>query len=391
MTDTFLPTHNEHDTHVDGPGYQPRQLVLLGAGFAHLQMLAKLAQSPLIGVRIILVAPHPRQIHASMVPGFVAGHFDLDECAVAMEPLVRLGGVRWLQRSVKALNAETQFVQLDDGSRVHYDWLSVNTGAIQNRDLIDSSLPGARAHGLFIRPLEAFSALWPRISDKGNSQALRIAVIGGGASGVEMAMAVRHRLKNAAVTLVSGSTPPGANYSPSVQKRLLQALKKRRITVLQDTATRIHSDAVHLGCGARLACDVPLIALGVQAPVWLTGSGLDLDSQGFIAVDKYQRSTSHASIFAAGDVCTRTDRAWERNGVYAMRAGKTLVRNLAAVTSGARLHAHSALPHSLNLLSCGGRYAIASWGSLSAQGHWVWWLKAWIDRRFIARFSRAPA
>lgn len=390
MTATTAHTHHEHDSHVEGPGYQPRQLVLLGAGFAHLQMLAQLAKVPLIGVRIILVAPHPRQINASMVPGFVAGHFALDECGVAMEPLVRLGGVRWLQRSVKGLNTLTQIVQLDDGSTVHYDWLSVNTGAIQNRDLIETTLPGARAHGLFVRPLEAFSALWPRVSEKGSNTPLRIAVIGGGATGVEMAMAVRHRLGNAAVTLVCGAHAPGANYAPGVQKRLLAVLKKRRITVLQDTALKIEADTVHLGCGARLACDVPLIALGVQAPVWLTDSGLALDTQGFIEVDKYQRSASHDTVFAAGDVCTRNDRTWERNGVYAMRTGKALVRNLGAVTSGAGLHAQGPMPTSLNLLSCGGRYAIASWGNFSAQGHWVWWLKAWIDRRFISRFSRAP-
>ena len=181
MTTRNAFANSELDRH-EGPGYQPRQLVLLGAGLAHLHVLAHLADHPLIGVRIILVAPHARQILPAMVPGLVAGHYTLDDCAVPLEPLVRRSGVHWLQRNVKALNAQDQTVLLDDGSALHYDCLSVNTDAIQNREQIDRSVPGARTHGLFVRPLEAFTALWPRVRDMADARALRIAVIGGGAA-----------------------------------------------------------------------------------------------------------------------------------------------------------------------------------------------------------------
>jgi pyridine nucleotide-disulfide oxidoreductase family protein len=380
--------HTEPDRHEEGPGYQPHQLVLLGAGQAHVHVLSQLAAHPMIGVRIVLVAPHPRQMYAGMVPGFVAGHYGLDDCAIPMEPLVRRSGVRWLQRSVKALNATKQTIQLDDGSTLHYDWLSVNTGAIQNREQLEISMPGARTHGLFVRPIEAFGALWPRVTEMGTARALRIAVIGGGAVGIEIAFAVRHRLPNAAVTLVAGPELPGTNYPPAVQARVLALLKQRGITVLQDTAIGITAEEVRLACGAGLVCDVPLIATGSQAPVWLAKSGLALDKEGFLAVEANQRSTSHAQVFAAGDVSTRTDSIFARSGVYAVRAGPALAYNLAAATSGRTLKAHSPPVATLNLLSCGERYAIASWGNFSAQGSWLWWLKNWIDRRFVAQYKR---
>jgi NADH dehydrogenase FAD-containing subunit len=322
-----------------------------------------------------------------MVPGFMAGHYTLEDCVIPLEPLVRRAGVRWLHRSVKALDADSATVLLDDGNTLNYDWLSVNTGPVQNRALMERDLPGAREHGLFVRPIETLGALWPQVVELGQQKALRIAVIGGGATGVELAMAVRHRLPNAAVTLLAGTAPVGSAYSAPAQQRLLAALKARQITVLQDVALSLNGKSVRLGCGADLACDVPLIATGAQPAPWLAGSGLAVDAQGFIAVDACQRSTSHNHVFAVGDISTRTDRPLARSGVYAVRAGPALAHNLAAAVAGTPPAPHQPPKNTLNLLSCGERYAIASWGKWSAQGRWLWWLKERIDRKFIARFT----
>jgi len=371
----------------ESPGYLPRQLVLLGAGHAHLHVLAQLATQPLVGARITLVAPHPRQMYAAMVPGYLAGHYSAEECTVALEPLVRRGGIRWLTRSVRALDAVAQTVQFDDGSAMHYDWLSVNTGPVINRNTMEKALPGARAHGLFVRPIDSFAALWLKVAQMGSQTGLRIAVIGAGATGLELAMAVRHRLPNAALTLLCGPALPGSGYSPAVQARLVAALKARRITIIRDTAVGLNGSAVLLESGATLACDVPLIATGAQAPPWLKPSGLALDAQGFVAVDAFQRSTSHANVFAAGDVSTRQDRELARSGVYAMRAGPAIAHNLRAVVAGQQPKQHQPPKNSLSLISCGDRYAIGSWGSLSFEGRWVWQLKNRIDRKFVASYA----
>ena len=133
---------------------------------------------------------------------------------------------------------------------------------------------------------------------------------------------------------------------------------------------------------------MPLIAIGAQAPAWLQPSGLALDAQGFVAVDACQRSTSHPQVFAAGDVSSRMDRSLARSGVYAVRAGPALAMNLAAAVAGLPLTEHQPPENTLNLISCGDRSAIASWGRHGAQGRWVWWLKDWIDRRFLRRYRQ---
>lgn len=369
-----------------------RQLVLLGAGHAHLHVLQTLAAHPLPGVQVTLVAPHSVQIYSGMVPGLVAGHYALEDCLIALEPLLHRSGIHWLRHVVRALNADAQTLELDDGSSLHFDWLSVNTGGVQDRAQLEHTLPGARTFGLFVRPLDAFAALWPRVVALGQTQSLRVVVIGAGAAGIELALAVRQRLPNAAITLLCGTAPPGANYPRRVQEHLQSILKSRHITVLHDTAVSLHTDAVRLGSGATLACNVPLIATGVQAPAWLRTSGMARDGAGFIAVDACQRSTSHPLVFAAGDVSTRVDRPVQqpiaRSGVYAVRAGPALAHNLGAAATGKPLRTHQPPAHCLNLLSCGDRYAIASWGRFSTQGRWVWWLKSWIDQRFVRQYEK---
>jgi NADH dehydrogenase FAD-containing subunit len=199
-------------------------------------------------------------------------------------------------------------------------------------------------------------------------------------------MAVRRRLPQSAVTLLAGDTAPGTGYAEGVQARIKAALSQRKITLLQDNAAGVRPGEVVLASGATLACDVPLLATGAQAPAWLLASGLVLDLQGFVAVDACQRSTSHPQVFAAGDVSTRTDRTLARSGVYAVRAGPALSMNLAAALAGQPLTEHQPPDKTLNIISCGDRYAIASWGKYSAEGRWVWWLKDWIDRRFLRRY-----
>ncbi|WP_296509488.1 FAD-dependent oxidoreductase [Rhodoferax sp.] len=367
LQDSVDSTHG-----TDARGYQPRQLVLLGAGMANLNVLSALAAKPLAEMRVTLVAPFPRTIYPGMLPGLVAGRYSLEECAIPLEPLVRRAGIRWLQRHVKALDATQQTLQLDDGSSQHYDWLSVNTGPVQNREQLERDIPGAREFGLFAHPLETFAQLWPRVCELAHSKSLRITVIGDHTAALELALAVRQRLAHSAVTLVIQPGEGGVQLDHPVNARLVAAMKAQRITVLQDVAVAIRADAVHLGCGAQLACDVPLIALQSQSPVWLENSGLALDAHGRIATDAYQRSTNHPQVFAVAD------------------GNPMLARNLPAAAAGDSLHAAPAGGQALHLLYSG-QQAVAGWGSYCATGRPWRWLKDWSDRRHIARYTQHNA
>ena len=360
-----------------------KQLVLLGAGHAHVQVLHELAREPLPAARVTLVSPFAQLVYSGMVPGVVAGHYAAAEASIDIAPLAARAGAVFVQQAAVQLDAAARSMTLADGSVHGFDALSIDIGAAMDRD----SIPGAREHALFVRPIEHFMQLLQPLLDLAARRTLSLVVVGGGAGGVELALALQHRLgERARLSLVTGGTPPLPGYPASVQAHALRALKRLGVTVFEDSCAAIEAGHVLLGGGARLACDAPVLATGASAPKWLAGSGLSLDEQGFINTGTTLQSASHPQVFAAGDVASRSDAPRPRSGVYAVRAGPPLALNLRRFMAGGELAPHLPQRRALNLLSCGERRAIASWGSWSAEGRWVWWWKDRIDRGFVARF-----
>jgi pyridine nucleotide-disulfide oxidoreductase family protein len=378
-----------------------KKLLLLGAGHAHLQVLASLAQRRPADLDVTLLTPYPHQTYSGMTPGFVAGHYTEDDCRIAVEPLVHAAGARWVRGRCSGIDAAVHAVQVSPApgaqgvpATLHYDLLSIDTGAVFDRARLEADMPGAATHALSIRPIEAFTALWPQVMALAQRQAVSLAVVGAGAGGVELVFAAEqalrlHGMPGARFTLVTGGPEVVASHSAGVQRRVLRQLRRRGITVLREACTGIREGEVLLGNGARLACDVPLLAIGTHAPAWLQGSGLALTDEGHVLVNAYQQSTSHANVFAAGDVASRSDLPHAKSGVYAVRAGPPLAHNLLAAHGGLPMQPHHPPRYTLNLLSCGTGHAIASYGPLHAEGGWAWWWKNRIDRGFVTRYRRA--
>ena len=370
-----------------------KHLVLLGAGHAHVHVLQGLAQNRPANLRITVIAPYPRQLYSGMVPGFVAGHYALDQCVIPLAGLLARCGARYIEDSAVAIDANAKTVTLASGDVVAWDWLSLNSGPVMDREKINARMPGAREHALFVRPIEAFGQLWPQVAALGRSRPIHLAVVGAGAAGLELAMAAAYLLHGnvyppgSRVSLVTGGPSPANNYPDGVQRRVVDALRRLKITVLPDACVGMAPGEILLAGGARLACDAPLLAVGAQAPGWLAGSGLALDDAGFVSVNSFQQSVSHRQVFAVGDVASRLDAPHPRSGVYAVRAGPPLLANLRAALQGLPMQPYQPPVRTLNLISCGDRYAIAAWGPLHVEGRWVWNLKDSIDRGFVARYA----
>ena len=348
-----------------------------------MHVLKALAQEPLPGAQVTLVSPFSRQIYSGMVPGLVAGHYTPDDCAISLTALAARAKVRFIQSAACAMDARTRTVRLQNDQVLHYDALSVDTGPVMDRKVI----PGAEVHALFVRPIEDFIVMWDELFALTQRQILSVVVVGGGAAGVELALSLQYRLgERARVSLVTGGPPPLPSHPPRVQARAQRALKRCGVTVLEDACTAIADNHVQLGRGMRLECDAAVLAVGASAPVWLQGSGLALDPLGFIAIGKTLQSTSHPEVFAAGDVASNATRPTPKSGVHAVRAGPPLALNLRRFMAAGPLEPHRPQRLSLNLLACGERYAIASWGPWSAEGRWVWWWKNRIDLGFVAAY-----
>ena len=377
-----------------------KRVLLLGGGHAHLLVLAELARQRLARAEVMLLTPQAELVYSGMVPGLVAGHYTAEQCRIALAPMAAAAGVTLVAGTAVGLDTASRSLRLADGRTAEYDLLSIDTGSEQRRDRV----AGAGEHALFVRPIEAFVQGQQRLVDAAALSVLDVVVLGGGAAGFELALAVQHRLsgdvrrgsaERARVALVTGGPEPLAGYPAAVMRDGARVLAARRITVFREPAVAIDARAVHLASGARLACDQAIVATGAEAPAWLAGSGLALTERGFVRTRPTLQSVSHPEVFAAGDVATRDDAPHPKSGVYAVRAGPPLALNLRRAVEGLPLQPYRPQARTLNLLSCGGRRAISVWGGLSLPEHGfgrlAWWWKDRIDRGFIARFAEPVA
>jgi pyridine nucleotide-disulfide oxidoreductase family protein len=364
-----------------------KRLVLVGGGHAHLSVLRALARSEPAGVEVVLVTPTAHQNYSGMLPGWMAGHYDQAQCRIDLRPLARAAHARMVLDRIVGMDADRRCVGLPDGRRIDYDLLSLDVGS--ETDFSWLEMAGEKL--LPVKPLDDFFEAWPRVlAIAQDKPGYRLVVVGGGAAGVELALAAKHAFKRAAiegrVDLVVSESGLLIGHAAGVQQRITRFLAGAEVFVHRLKAVGAE-EGVMLSDGTLLPADCVIAATGARAPCWLKLSRLMLDENGYIAVDAHHRSVSHPNVFAAGDVCARQDLAMPRSGVHAVHAGPVLAANLLAQLSGGPMATYRPRHRSLYLLACGPKYAIASWGAFSAEGAWVWRWKDWIDRRFIARFS----
>ena len=367
-----------------------RRLVLLGGGHAQLAVLASLAERSMAACEVRLVTPYRRQIYSGMLPGWIAGHYPIAACAIALDALAARGGVAFHHAAAVAIDPLKQSLRCDDGTELHFDLLSIDTGPVA----AIADLPGSVQNALPIRPIEGFVAAWPKLVERmrGAGRRFDLVILGAGAAGVELAFAIRHRVMTEGWShvrlTVLGSDPLPLVGSPEKLRRQVAGLLARRGIgwVGGRKAERIEPNRIHLAHSEAIDFDECLVATGAAAPAWPRAAGMATDDRGFVRVSRTLQSLSHPQIFAAGDIAAYA-QARPKSGVFAVRAGPTLAHNLRARCEGRALGEWHPQPHALYLISTGDRHAFASWGHWAWHGRWVWNWKDRIDRRFMRRYG----
>lgn len=367
-----------------------KRLILLGGGHAHVKVLSDLADRPLPGWDVHLVTPYRRQIYSGMLPGWIAGHYPLEACALPLDALASRAAVALHQTAGTALDLRNNSLHCADGTELCFDLLSVDTGSMPAIE----RLPGALDFALPIRPIEGFVAAWPGVVDRILSRCRRfdLVIVGAGAAGVELAFAIQRRAQadgwsHLRVTLVGTDELP-LDGSPGRLRRRASVLLQQRGVVWKGLrrVSRIESGHLEFIQGESLSFDECLLVTGAAAPQWPRASGLATDARGFVQVGPTLQSVSHPQVLAAGDIASyHLERP--KSGVYAVRAGPVLAKNLRALCEGRAPLRWTPQQRALYLIATGGRHAFASWGDWSWDGSWVWRWKDAIDRRFMSRFG----
>jgi selenide,water dikinase len=378
-----------------------KDVVLVGAGHAHVTVLRMFGMKPIPGVRFTLISREVHTPYSGMLPGLIAGHYTFDEAHIDTGPLTRFAGARLYHDEVVGLDLDARSVICRDRPPVPYDLLSLNIGSTPNT----ADIPGASEHAIAVKPIDGFlarfEALLARVlARKGRS---RVALVGAGAGGVELLLAVERRLRRevaragfdaaglsfvliSAAENVLPAFPPafGARFQGLLAARGIEVVVRARVTALE--AGRLLIDG-----GAAVEADEILWTTQAAPAAWLAKCGLPVDARGFLQVDDRLRVVGQSDVLAAGDTIAFSARALPKSGVYAVRAGPVLAGNIRRLLTGKPLRPFVPQREALYLVSTGERHAVGTRNGLVVEGAWVWRWKDWIDRRFMRKFNALPA
>ncbi len=370
-----------------------RRLLLAGGGHAHAVLLRDFARQPLPGVELTLVSPQRLTPYSGMLPGLLTGFYRAADIHIDLAALVQRAGGQLLLDEMTGLDTGHRLLFCRSGQTVPYDLLSLNIGA-----QTDSRAPGVAEYAFSPKPIPAFLEAWRQIlADIAVTFGrVRFAVVGGGAAGVELVLAMQHALRDMKqfqgragpdFHLFTGDSGILREHNPRVRDKFRRILARRGIHLhTGHRVRRVREGLLEFDAAPPFACDAILWAAGAAPPAWLADSGLTLDRNGFLLVKPTLQSVSHPYVFAAGDMASIAGYPRPKAGVFAVRQGLPLARNLRRVLGGKPLKAYAPGKRFLSLVSTGDRCAVASWGGWAAEGRLVWRWKDWIDRRFIARF-----
>lgn len=326
-----------------------RDLVLVGGGHAHVQVLLRLAEEPPAGTRVTLVVDRPLAVYSGMVPGFIAGQYRREELEIDVRPLAQRAGARVVLAPMTGLDAQARRIRVAGLPSIRFDVASLDVGSTVG----GLDLPGVREHALPTRPIGAFvqrveGALARTAA--GPNYPLRLLVVGGGAGGVEIAFTLLQRLRRggaaARATLVSAGKGILAGHSASLANRVLRRARGVGIEIRHGArAVAVEPQGLVCSDGTREPFDILAWVTGAVANPALAGVELPKDERGFLHTRATLEVEGCGGLFAAGDCAHLVDfPRTPRAGAYAVRQGPVLARNLMAALAGGHLTATGRRP-----------------------------------------------
>jgi pyridine nucleotide-disulfide oxidoreductase family protein len=370
-----------------------QKLVLIGGGHAHAIALRKWGLNPLSDVDLTLISDVEQTPYSGMLPGHVAGFYSYDETHIDLRSLAKFAGVQFI--CDRAIGIDTENNQVVCASRkLKFDYLSLDIGSIPQT----LTVPGAKEYVIPAKPVPVFLDAWYKLKQLVAAypeQPLSIAIVGGGAGGVELALNMQTCLK----AILKGKSTPEihlihrgqqllSGHNDWVSKKLTKIIQQRGIKLyLQQDVSEVLANQIICQSGLKIAASNIFWVTQATAPSWIKESHLKTDAHGFILVADTLQSISHPHIFAAGDIATMINYQRPKAGVFAVRQGQPLFNNWQNILTQQPLQSYIPQDKYLALIGTGDQKAIASWDSLGWRSALFWWLKDYIDRKFMNQFT----
>ena len=373
-------------------------IVLLGAGHTNAHILRMWKMKPIENAQLVCVSNHPIATYSGMMPGVLAGQYNVPEMEIDLVRFCASAGIRLIIGKVNGLDRENKELKFCDRPALAYDFLSIGIGSrpsFNGVDVRDSK------NLIAIKPMQSFlKRLRNRFAGFPAASKLRIAIVGGGIGSIEIAFCLERRLRDDPeslgfkpgqsfeLTLVTGAERVGSGLNSTTRDNVESGLAKREINVATcSRVSKIDGSCLEFKDGAKVEFDVVIWATSAVAPPLLQEIGLEVEERGFLRTKSTLQTFADDSIFAVGDSGTLIDFDLPKAGVYAVRQGPVLWDNLQRSVWGRKLTSYQPQQKFLKLVNTADGKAIAEYGQRSFMGRWCWYLKDRIDRKFMRMYQ----
>jgi NADH dehydrogenase FAD-containing subunit len=370
-----------------------KAILLVGAGQAHLRVLARARDFVRAGARLTLVSPEPYWFYSNMASEVLSGYYGLSDFRVDLPALTARFGVAFLCDEVVSLLPEHRKVMTIEGRMLDYDLVSFNLGSQANEpehDVpVDGSFPLTPIRNIIeIRnEIETLLELKP-------GQPLVVMILGGGPCGVETALNLAALLRERApaagwsITLLEAKARLLPELSPRASVLAARRLQQDGVQVRTGAEIQhVQSGRVVLDRGETMNFDLAVMALGNRVADLFIRAGLLTDEVGALLVERTLRLRDHPEIFAAGDCARLWGLGLPRLGVHAAAQGPILANNLLAVLQGRPLKPYNGQAPA-PIISLGPRDALWTRGRWAWRGKGVLTYKHWRDRRALRPYQK---
>ncbi|AFZ36542.1 Pyridine nucleotide-disulfide oxidoreductase family protein [Stanieria cyanosphaera PCC 7437] len=365
-----------------------QNLVLIGGGHSHAIALKLFEQNPISGVKLTLISDVKQTPYSGMLPGHVAGFYSYQETHINLQHLSELAEADLIIDQAVGLDLDQKQVICLENPPIKFDYLSIDIGSTPQTN----NILGAKKYVIPAKPVPQFLQAWEELLTTHPNNSISLAIVGGGAGGVELALNMQARLlkeqnNQTTIHLFHREEKLLSSHNDWVSNRLKKILIARGIKLhLQENVKEVLAHQIICDSGLVVDCNYIFWVTQASAPTWIKNSGLTTDQKGFILVKDTLQSVSHPHIFATGDVATMQNYQRPKAGVFAVRQGRPLFENWRRIILKRPLKTYTPQKNYLALIGTGDKNAIASWGLIGWQSPLLWYLKDYIDRKFMNRF-----
>jgi selenide, water dikinase len=358
-------------------------LVLLGAGHAHVEVLRRFAMRREPGVRLTLIGREPETPYTGMLPGLIRGDYTFAQVHIDLAPLAASAGARLILAEATEIDLVERRLAVTGRPDMPFDILSIDIGG-------EPAMPSGA--GLPVKPIGQFLARLSAV-EAALQPGARIAVVGGGAGGTELALALALRYRERARIVLVCDTAEPLGGAPAYARSIMRtALVDANVELACGVKAGAWTDGkLALSDGSFLEVATVLWATGVVGPAMLAAAGLDCDATGCVRVSATLRSVSHDFVFAAGDCAAIDGNPRPKAGVWAVRAGAPLAQNLRRAARRQALRRWRPQAEALAIVGLGDGRALAWRNGVAIAGRAVWRWKDWIDRRWMRMYQEPMA